>query len=77
MTRYIVDVICPMCVRSHRLANAFLIEGGPSTAGSLAELCAEQLPLTLATLLNDKVWCDQAGEYIRQTDWRRVFLKPQ
>jgi hypothetical protein len=75
VTRYIVDVTCPMCVRSHRLANAFLVKGGPSTAGSLAELYNEELPPPLATLLNDKVWCDQAGEYIMQTDRRRVFLK--
>ena len=37
---------------------------------------ADELPQTLANLLNDLVWCDQAAAYIQDHDPARVYLTP-
>jgi hypothetical protein len=82
MTSYAVTLNCSRCGTEHivvgGLVGALLIEDGPDRAGTIAELYAgRELPAVLVSLLNDKVWCDDAGEYILIADPARVFLTPR
>jgi hypothetical protein len=79
---YSATFACPHCGRTHQVAGAMsglglLIEHGPAQAGTVAELYAgRELPKVLRSLLNDKVWCDQTGEYVLIGDPTRVLLRP-
>jgi hypothetical protein len=80
MTRhsYIVDMRCPKCGRVHRVASYFQLDSGPTEPGSLVDLYGDgELPPTLASLLNDLVWCPTVEKWMRQNDRRRVFLMPR
>ena len=51
------------------------IENGPDRLGTVAELYeGRDLPAVLVRRLNDKVWCEQAGEYVLMDDPARVHL---
>jgi hypothetical protein len=82
MTSYTVTLNCPRCGGEHLvvggLVGALLIEDGPDREGTIAELYAgRELPAVLTRLLNDKVWCDHAGEYVLIGDPARVVLTPK
>jgi hypothetical protein len=56
---------------------ALQIPDGPTRAGTVAELYpGGELPRALSSLLNDLVWCDEAGEYVEIADPERVVLTP-
>jgi hypothetical protein len=77
MTSYIVDLRWTNCGQVHRVSNDLRLDHGPTQPGSLADLYAgADLPRTLANLLNDLVWCDQAAAYIQDHDPARVHLTP-
>ena len=82
MTSYTVTLNCPRCGSEHLvvggLAGALLVEDGPDREGTIAELYAgRELPAVLVRLLNDKVWCEDAGEYVLIADPARVILTPR
>lgn len=58
--------------------GGLVIENGPDRPGTIAELYeGRELPAVLVRLLNDKVWCEQAGDYILIADPARVQLTPK
>jgi hypothetical protein len=76
VSSYVVDLRCE-CGKVHRVSNDFRLQNGPNHAGTVAELYrTDELPPSLARLLRDLVWCDQAGEYIEMGDPARVILSP-
>jgi hypothetical protein len=82
VTSYTVTLSCRRCGGEHLvvggIVGALLIEDGPNREGTIAELYAgRELPAVLVSLLNDKVWCDDAGEYVLIADPARVFLTPR
>jgi hypothetical protein len=73
MNFYAVDTICPRCGERHLMIGGLMLEGGPTQAGSLAELYGNrQLMPNLARLLIDEVWCDTQGGYVSQPDRARA-----
>jgi hypothetical protein len=77
MNFYAVDIICPKCGERHLMIRSLMLEGGPTKAGSLAELSGNQpLVPNLARLLNEGVWCETEGGYVSQPDRALAFLRP-
>jgi hypothetical protein len=53
--RYVVDMQCPQCGELHRVTNEFFLDGGPTEAGTVAELYAgRELPPPLVSKLVEK-----------------------
>ena len=78
MSVYIVDLQCPKCGEAHRMTSGLLLDCDPIQPGNPAALHGKgDLPTALASLLNDKVWCETAGQYVQQQDRQRVFLRPR
>jgi hypothetical protein len=74
---YTVDIQCPSCNRMHRVTDGLLLRAGPAELVNLGNLIpSSDLPPVLPDLLNDKVWCDSAGDYVEMPDRWRVLLKP-
>lgn len=78
MTRwYRVFYTCPQCGRVHTVTNQRRIDGGPTEAGTVAELYpAGELPADLAELMRDWLICDGGGEAYRIDDPARMRLEP-
>ena len=77
MTTYIVDIQCPESSQQHRVTSGLILHSGPTQPGSLAELYGDgELPLALASLLNDLVECPVTQHWVQQTDRHHVFLDP-
>ena len=75
---YVVHYHCHLCGGTHLVNKELLIPGGPTETGSLDELYPDaELPASVARLLGDLVWCDQAADYIELEDPARVYLTPR
>lgn len=82
MVLYNLDVGCPRCGKLHRVIGGpwggLMIEHGPDRPGTIAELYeSRELAAVLVRLLNGKVWCDQAGDYVLMDDPARIHLPPR
>ena len=65
-TGYLVHDCCHLCGHTHLVSAAPPLPDGLTQLGTLADLYGSaDLPRTLANLLNDLVWCDQAAAYIQ------------
>jgi hypothetical protein len=77
MRLYIVDLRC-RCGQVHRVIKGLVLHGGPTEAGTVAELYGDgELPEALESLLNDLVRCTETGEWVELADRRRVHLRPR
>jgi hypothetical protein len=77
MCNHNVEILCSACGRQHRVTGGLILHGSPTQPGTLAELYGDgELPLALASLLNDLVECPVTQQWVQQTDRHHVFLDP-
>ena len=77
MRFYLVEMTCPRCGQLHRITSGLILEGGPTRAGSLAELYGTApLPWGIMDTVESKVYCERDKQYTQPQDRRTVFLTP-
>ncbi|MFL7792055.1 MAG: hypothetical protein AB8I69_07935 [Anaerolineae bacterium] len=77
MSIYRVDFLCPACGKWHGACPHFQFQGGPNSAGFVADLFARQpLPDAVQRELHSSIVCTTTGALVSMNDPSRVYLTP-
>ena len=75
MGSYATYLLCE-CGQRHAISGDLRIPDGPDQEGTAAELYPSgELPSELVEQLNDKVWCNQAQDYVLIGDPARLLVR--
>ena len=77
MPRYDSLAVCNACGEAHSTGITITLQNGPRKKQSVADaFVGEDLPASLATLKNNRVYCPKTGRGYAQTDYKKIFLVP-